>query len=51
MFSIRIFIKGRRPRLAIDASGKTWTDRTRNRPNLTGIAKDKASLDMPMLLG
>ena len=51
--SIRVFAIGR-PRLAIDTSGKTRTVRTRRagtKPNLTGIAKDEASVDMPMRLG
>jgi hypothetical protein len=51
--SIRVFAIGR-PRLAIDASGKTRAVRTQRRvskPNLIGIAKDKGSMDMPMLLG
>ena len=51
-FSIGVFTVGR-PRLAIDASGKTWAVRTRRHgrePNLTGIANDKGSMDMPMVL-
>ena len=53
ILSIRVFAIGR-PHLAIDASGKTRAVRIRragNKPNPTGIAEDKASMDMPMLLG
>ena len=55
-FSIRILINWRRPDLAIDASADARADRSWRavrqdiRLRLTGIANDKGSMDMPMLL-
>jgi hypothetical protein len=55
-FSIRILINWRRKDLAIDASADARADRSWRavrqdiRLRLTGIANDKGSMDMPMVL-
>jgi hypothetical protein len=53
--SVRVFVKGWGPHLAIEASGKAWADRARrpcNWPSLTGVPMADGSVPVlvPMLL-